>query len=589
MLRPLPDDLANAAREETCCSFCGVSYLILHDVERLKGRIRELEDELSLAGRAHASAQQSARHTLSSMDALSGLTDAFKGRADLMERERDDALIKERLATERSELLAQCVAQLRQGLEHCRRDVSRLHTLVAEPAALDFSQIPSFLETLSLLIENLREEYRRVIEKEQRHAEELETALAALKAEIATLRATSEEKIAELEARADSFESLTQKLQYQLQEAEECVRDLRATKESLATENKRLLADVDSLKKQLQAKVMECQNGAAVEDTQRARIVLLTEQLAAKEADLRAVNADLRTSREEARTLQKTVDDLHQLVSQLQAATTEKDSRIELLTSELQGLSRNLEALQHNFDELSTTSERKIEDLEQEVRSLRETLQAERALAQTTTSRLGTAEEANTRLAAELASFKEAIITSANTHEQSTRDLTREIETLRRENGQLEMQCETLDRRLAKFRQEQTELKAKLATADAELAQELALVADLERQLAAKAAEADALAREPELTTEALAAAQQTIAELEAKVKALQQTVYNECQERTKLLRTLSALQSQSQSQPQGQQGQSAHPSSEDSRPSQGSAGVLPTLRKGSFGSGKRH
>ncbi|TNJ26809.1 Coiled-coil protein [Giardia muris] len=587
MLRPLPDDLANAGREETCCSFCGVSYLILHDVERLKGRIRELEGELALAGRAHESAQQSARHTLTSMDALSGLTDAFKGRADLMERERDDALVKERLATERGDLLAQCVAQLRQGLEHCRQDVSRLRSLVAEPAALDFSQIPTFLETLSLLLETLREEYRRVIEKEQRHTEELEAALSALKEEIATLRATSEEKIADLRKRADSFETLTQKLQYQLQETEECVRDLGTTKESLAAENRRLMADVDSLKKQLQAKVMECQNGAAVEDTQRARIVLLTEQLSAKEADLRAVNADLRTSQEEARTLQKTVDDLRQLVIQLQATTAEKDSRIELLISELQGLSRNLEALQHSFDELSTTSEGKIESLEREVHSLRKSLQEEQEHAQTAGTRLNTTEEANSRLAAELTSLKEALINSANTHEQSTRELSREIEALRRENGQLEMQCETLDRRLAKLRQEQNELTTKLATADADLERELALVADLERQLAAKAAEAEALAREPELTTEALAAAQQTIAELEAKVKALQQTVYNECQERTKLLRTLSMLQSQNQ----GQQGQSTHPSSEDSRlslPSQGSAGALPTLRKGSFGSGKR-
>ena len=42
-LRDLPDDLKALPREETVCKFCGVSYLIHHEIKALQERVKELE------------------------------------------------------------------------------------------------------------------------------------------------------------------------------------------------------------------------------------------------------------------------------------------------------------------------------------------------------------------------------------------------------------------------------------------------------------------------------------------------------------------------------------------------------------------
>ena len=42
-LNPLPPEIAQMRDEETCCKFCGVSYLIHREVTRLQGQLKNFE------------------------------------------------------------------------------------------------------------------------------------------------------------------------------------------------------------------------------------------------------------------------------------------------------------------------------------------------------------------------------------------------------------------------------------------------------------------------------------------------------------------------------------------------------------------
>ena len=48
-LKPLPDSLKNS--KDTVCSYCGVSYLVLHEMERYENMVADLKKQITILER----------------------------------------------------------------------------------------------------------------------------------------------------------------------------------------------------------------------------------------------------------------------------------------------------------------------------------------------------------------------------------------------------------------------------------------------------------------------------------------------------------------------------------------------------------
>lgn len=57
-MKPLPSTLKE---KDTVCQYCGVSYLIMHEIEKLKNEINELKKRNALLERKNAASQMDDR------------------------------------------------------------------------------------------------------------------------------------------------------------------------------------------------------------------------------------------------------------------------------------------------------------------------------------------------------------------------------------------------------------------------------------------------------------------------------------------------------------------------------------------------
>lgn len=58
---PLPEELQKMPRDDTICKYCGVSYLIHHEIKALEDRVKQLLAELSTCRGAEEVAQRAIR------------------------------------------------------------------------------------------------------------------------------------------------------------------------------------------------------------------------------------------------------------------------------------------------------------------------------------------------------------------------------------------------------------------------------------------------------------------------------------------------------------------------------------------------
>ncbi|XP_064159265.1 protein LEKR1 isoform X1 [Anguilla rostrata] len=220
---PLPMEIQQMERSETVCQYCGVSYLILHEIQRLQERLRAAERELE-ARRGAVEREGALREEL--QEAAARLAEL--GESHLEQAQRAKCLDLQ-LAEGRARL--ESVSAERDVMERELGKAGRRCQLLRGRSQL---QVDALRESLSLL-HSCRQELRQEVQRNHAHlltfwegwsvqllqtsrdadAEraELQRAVGGAQAEVTCLR----EELRELDERLASSEIRAQELQNQAQ------------------------------------------------------------------------------------------------------------------------------------------------------------------------------------------------------------------------------------------------------------------------------------------------------------------------------------------------------------------------------------
>ncbi|EFO62819.1 Coiled-coil protein [Giardia lamblia P15] len=548
LLNPLPDDLADTEKDENSCSFCGVSYLILHEVERLKRRIAELETENASLMRMKSNAQSSQMNTLTSMDALTNLTEAFKARADEASAERDRAMIKTKEMEERNSALFSCIRRLQTGLGSLREEVVSLREALQCLKAIDPTIIPGMMDALHRLILNLQSSYTEQLEVSELEGKRLQTCLSAAKEDLRQVKFTLEEEIAALQSTLNEVNSHNKVLGVEVQELKEAISLLTTTNETLEKQVSVMTAEIDQLRTELQTRINQCNTLNISEKESLQRIDLLTRELQIRNEELADLLKQLRNSRENAEFLQS---NLQIFLRELSEFRKLHQADIESHQAILNTLSTRLTDALLQLKKLEAETTSKYKALEQELADLHKVLTTTTAESNATNqkySKLQDEQEAllqcNKKLSAELEDLRCSLQASSKTSSATEETLRKRLRELQRDNELLENQALDIEKKAAQLRSEKEQKEKLICDMDLKIQDMKFHITDLETKLAEKTREAESLRGET-TSTKLLEEARKYISDLEKKIQCLQQTVFKECQERSDLLYTLSSLKAQ--------------------------------------------
>lgn len=547
-LKPLPDDLADTGREENSCSFCGVSYLILHEVERLKQRIADLEAENSNLMRMKSSAQSSQMNTLNSMDALTNLTEAFKTRADEASAERDRAMAKTKEMEVRNQALLSCIQRLQVGIGGLREDVASLREALQYLKKIDPIAIPRMMDSLHRLVLSLKSSYDEQLKVSELEEKRLQTCLLAAQEDLRMVKCTLEEELAALQTTLAEVNSHNKVLGAETQELKETISLLSATNEALEKQISVMTTEIDQLRAELQTRISQCNHLNTSEEENFQKIKLLTRELQTKSDELADLLNQLKNSTENAELLQR---NLHEFLRELSEFNNIHQTDINLQQSTISTLSDRLTVALDQLKKLETNTTIKYAALEQELTDLRNVLAIEKAestkmhqkyiqLQSENESIL----QSNKKLSTELEDLKNALQTSNKTSSAAEETLRKKIRELQRDNELLEKQIIDLKDKTTQLRKEKEQKEKLICDMDLKIQDLKAHIVDLEAKLAEKTLEIENIQADTS-STKLLEEAKKHIADLEKKIQCLQQTVLKECQERSDLLHTLSNLKAQ--------------------------------------------
>lgn len=547
-LKPLPDDLADTGKDENSCSFCGVSYLILHEVERLKRRIAELETENASLMRMKSNAQSSQMNTLTSMDALTNLTEAFKARADEASAERDRAMIKTKEMEERNKALLSCIQRLQTGLGSLREEVVSLREALQCLKATDPTIIPGMMDALHRLVLSLQNSYSEQLEASELEGKRLQTCLSAAQEDLRLVRLTLEEEIAALQSTLNEVNSHNKILGVEVQELKEAISLLTTTNETLEKQVSVMTTEIDQLRAELQTRINQCNTLNTSEKESLQRIDLLTCELQTRNDELADLLKQLQSSKENAEALQS---NLQVFLKELSEFRKLHQADIESHQSTLTTLSNRLADALLQLKRLETEATSKYKALEQELVDLHKALTMETTesdAANQRYSKLQGEQEAllqcNKKLSTELEDLRYALQESSKTSSAAEEALRKRLRELQRDNELLENQALDVEKKAAQLRSEKEQKEKLICDMDLKIQDMRSHIVDLETKLAEKTREAESLRGET-TSTKLLEEARKYISDLEKKIQCLQQTVFKECQERSDLLYTLSSLKAQ--------------------------------------------
>ncbi|XP_062860372.1 protein LEKR1 isoform X2 [Trichomycterus rosablanca] len=524
---PLPVEIQQMEAAETSCCYCGVSYLILHEFQRLQEHLREVERELELERgsvereRETRRELQSARVQLRELRAAQQLhqerLEALELQASLTARELQDA------QTERATLRAELDEELGHGtrlrtvckrqrgalrdartlLQSCaaelhavKREISPIsrHWDASRAAILQHSSAARS-ECAGLREKVVQDEVERV--RLQQEVQELQGRLN-----------TSQLKIRELEGRVQNQELLQRQNQRDQLHIQELQQEVEALQEALQEEVQRSRSDRERVEELLQTKQKE-------EEERNSEHRLLSDQ---QSATIHSLSRDLKEKEESWLSGQQRCQFLQQQLLTWQQKEAETRRELEGALQEGQKFRDEREALQR-------AQEEELQEQESTFRRRLELSQVE-----------------NAQLKSEKVEMMKLLEQSEC---ELRRDFTLELDIQRQKNQQLvdqyQSQYQTLQDQLPalvasaaqELRDEVSELEARLRVREVDLQRVREERSHLEKQHQGTTLELEKLLRDVRQLGEENSG-------LTDENALLQETVRRECEERAELTAALS-------------------------------------------------
>uniref|UniRef100_A0A8C1TPK5 Leucine-, glutamate- and lysine-rich protein 1 n=2 Tax=Cyprinus carpio TaxID=7962 RepID=A0A8C1TPK5_CYPCA len=367
---PLPLEIQQMDHSEKACRYCGVSYLILHEFQRLQEHLREVEKELEQergSGERERTLREELQEVYTHLEELkaSVLQQEETARAlDLqlcvVTREMESVKAEKKTAITELENERTCRLHLRSRFVQqqwlLREALALLHSSQAEMTTVK-NQFTHFLETWEnskALIQQSCISADAECARLKQQVVSLQVELKRLQVEVPNMKScldAAEEQILQLENQVQ-----TQKLlQNQNQEAQILIQDLREEVRTLKIDLQNSMHEQEHVKKLLEIKSVE------KEDLQ----MLWSEQTATTER----LSRDLREKEENWLSCQQRCKSMQEQLSAWQQKEEEVTRRLEWAEGEMKDLRVTRSTLLQEREELKRTHVGELEKLEESFRT----------------------------------------------------------------------------------------------------------------------------------------------------------------------------------------------------------------------------
>ncbi|KAG9391731.1 chromosome segregation protein [Carpediemonas membranifera] len=568
-LKPLPADIGD--KDSTVCSFCGVSYLIMHEVEELKNRISELEADLNKRTAEHdILASDYQQYKTISSEKVSGLEGQLKEAHTSLSHERKtvaEVRSSYSLLGRMNESLQERVNDMTASIESLTKDMGRLEILVTNyqrqyrAARNVAAKIAKALVAMKAEHKLLREDVSGTLALMQADAAEALDKVHrkyadAIDADRHRFEAYNMGLQAENNQKADEIRHLQSELAAASTRAKELQADLTSERTTARGLRSRLEADADTAKDAIRDMEAHLARGvderaelegkiAALED-QRRQIDRTVFRLETSEAQLKkdvaeyvATNAELtamlEAGREKLRAEQaaraKEGKALVEANKRLTVMRTELNALNSETSDDLKNLKKDLMEKDLKIEEMIDSHKKQVEQIQNSWRARLAESKAEHEDRQRSSdSEIVKMGKEMTGLKSELKSLRGELQQAkddAIRHERRAGDLENKLRSSASasDSGRQELK-DALDATAAANR-EVRQLKTALSSTKEETASLTAQISRLESDLTA----ARSAAAKP-----SSGVGDERVQELEEEIEFLQLTVKNECAERAALL-----------------------------------------------------
>ncbi|XP_078617197.1 uncharacterized protein LOC144885228 isoform X2 [Branchiostoma floridae x Branchiostoma japonicum] len=576
---PLPDELQLMERDDTICKFCGVSYLIHHEIKRLEDQVKYLEEELEQHTdceerderhrNEYSKLQEIAEDMQNRLGAkessIASLTQDLQQKAGELDRLREQCTQSEEKASEQATLVEKLrnkngelhtrLPELLSSVRNQRACLQNIQTFVHQRDKVvqdTTTQLTKLLTNMGIVemqeMENLKKQLEDLTQQKSCESAELSRLIQELqKAQVEVGRLQGAEqlgkdlrgKFSELQReheamknQQDKIEQSSRTISAELAQYKELVRSKTQEVETLNTQLRKRDQIADENVSRLQRELKQCEVYISQlnQDCQGLRNQL-QDQSNMEEEFKRKASMSLGEAQEVKSALMKAQEELKMLKDERELMVVSHQNRIDQLRDSFRKKLQEAEQWPGKMEDILRQERencaRQLEDLEFRLKeSYRMDVEIEKQKHQ----------EMIERYIKEKDDLHDKLKTQASrlTSEQraSMTNLERQLSEVR---GQAERQEAALKQEVSSLKRLTSDLQTRLSKAEGQNDDELAGMKELMRQkeeeLAALKEENKELEEKNTQTTEEIA--------------FLQETVRRECEERFELTEALSEAREQ--------------------------------------------